>query len=155
MQLLIPLLASVGPGAVPPPLFTEVGARARPGVTTTCGSPQKDWILEVDGGGLALGDFDRDGDIDLVVVDGSTVERAEKGEPGNPPRLFLNRGDGTFAAAGEACRVGITIGYALAPLDGRDANGLLKRADAAMYAGKQAGRHCLTRGQATVGLSAA
>ena len=60
-----------------------------------------------------------------------------------------------FAAAGEACRVGITIGYALAPLDGRDANGLLKRADAAMYAGKQAGRHCLTRGQATVGLSAA
>ena len=45
-------------------------------------------------------------------------------------------------AAGEACRIGITIGYALAPLDGRDANDLLKRADAAMYAGKQAGRHC-------------
>lgn len=60
-----------------------------------------------------------------------------------------------FVAAGQSCRVGMTIGYALAPLDGRDANSLLKRADAAMYAGKQAGRHCLTRGQATVGLSAA
>ena len=51
-----------------------------------------------------------------------------------------------FVAAGEACRIGITIGYALAPLDGRDANGLLKRADAAMYAGKQAGRHRMQRG---------
>ncbi len=121
MQLLIPLLASVGPGAVPPPLFTEVGARALPGVTTTCGSPQKDWILEVDGGGLALGDFDRDGDIDLVVVDGSTVERAEKGEPGNPPRLFLNRGDGTFAAAGEAWKIApgrFGMGCAAGDLDG-------------------------------------
>lgn len=60
-----------------------------------------------------------------------------------------------FVAAGQPCRVGLTIGYALAPLDGSDANSLLKRADAAMYAGKQAGRHCLRRGQATVGLAAA
>ncbi len=51
-----------------------------------------------------------------------------------------------FVAAGQPCRVGLTIGYALAPLDGRDAQSLLKRADAAMYAGKQAGRHCLRRG---------
>lgn len=60
-----------------------------------------------------------------------------------------------FAAAGQPCAVGLTIGYALAPLDGDDANSLLKRADAAMYAGKQAGRHCLTRGQASVGLAGA
>ena len=60
-----------------------------------------------------------------------------------------------FAAAGQACAVGLTIGYALAPLDGDDAMSLLKRADAAMYAGKQAGRHCLTRGQASVGLAGA
>ena len=51
-----------------------------------------------------------------------------------------------FRAGGQDCAVGLTIGYALAPLDGRDALGLLKRADAAMYAGKQAGRHCLRRG---------
>ncbi|MGB7991262.1 MAG: diguanylate cyclase [Candidatus Methylophosphatis roskildensis] len=57
-----------------------------------------------------------------------------------------------FVAAGQCCRVGITIGYALAPLDGRDALGLLKRADAAMYAGTQAGRCCLRRGAASVGL---
>jgi diguanylate cyclase (GGDEF)-like protein len=58
-----------------------------------------------------------------------------------------------FAVAGQSCRVGITIGFALAPHDGRDAGDLLKRADAAMYAGKQAGRHCVRRGGASVGLA--
>ncbi|MFT3957431.1 MAG: diguanylate cyclase [Piscinibacter sp.] len=60
-----------------------------------------------------------------------------------------------FVAAGQPCSVGLTIGYALAPLDGSDALSLLKRADAAMYAGKQAGRNRLTRGQASVGLAGA
>ena len=60
-----------------------------------------------------------------------------------------------FTAAGRSCAVGLTVGYALAPLGGQDADGLLKRADAAMYAGKQAGRHCLRRGQASVGLAGA
>lgn len=105
----------------PRPLFTEVGAAALPGVVTQCGSPSKDWILEVNGGGLALGDFDRDGDHDLVIVDGSTVERAEKGEPGNPPRLFLNRGDGTFEPAGDAWKIApgrFGMGCAAGDLDG-------------------------------------
>jgi diguanylate cyclase (GGDEF)-like protein len=51
-----------------------------------------------------------------------------------------------FLVAGQTCRVGLTIGYALSPQDGRDAGDLLKRADAAMYAGKQAGRHRMQRG---------
>ncbi|MEO5696868.1 MAG: diguanylate cyclase [Burkholderiaceae bacterium] len=57
-----------------------------------------------------------------------------------------------FEAAGQTCRVGLTIGYALAPLDGREPIGLLKRADAAMYAGKQDGRHCLRRGGASLAM---
>jgi diguanylate cyclase len=43
------------------------------------------------------------------------------------------------------CRVRLTIDYALAPVDGRDMATLLRRADLAMYAGKQGGKHCLRR----------
>jgi diguanylate cyclase (GGDEF)-like protein len=58
-----------------------------------------------------------------------------------------------FDVHGHLCQVGLTIGYALAPLDGSDDASLLKRADAAMYAGKQAGKHCLRRGAASMGLA--
>jgi len=50
-----------------------------------------------------------------------------------------------FAVRGEAMSVGATVGYALAPQDGSDATTLLKHADAAMYAGKQAGRNAVRR----------
>ncbi len=57
--------------------------------------------------------------------------------------------DSPFDAAGQRCSVGATIGYAVAPFDGRDVAGLLKRADAAMYVGKQGGRRQLQRGGAS------
>jgi diguanylate cyclase (GGDEF)-like protein len=68
-------------------------------------------------------------------------------------RKLLAAFDLPFDVAGQSCRVGLTIGFALAPHDGRDAEGLLKRADAAMYAGKQAGRHTVRRGGASIGLA--
>lgn len=40
-------------------------------------------------------------------------------------------------------RMGLTIGYALAPLDSEDPQGLVRLADAAMYAGKQGGKGTL------------
>lgn len=57
-----------------------------------------------------------------------------------------------FDIGGRHCRVGLTIGFALAPHDGSDAATLLKAADAAMYAGKQAGRQQLRRGGAAAGV---
>ena len=66
---------------------------------------------------------------------------------------LLNAFDQPFSVANQTCRVGLTIGFALAPHDGRDGGDLLKRADAAMYAGKQAGRQCVRRGGASVGLA--
>lgn len=42
---------------------------------------------------------------------------------------------------GRQARLGATVGYALADRNGPDATALLRRADAAMYAGKQAGKH--------------
>lgn len=52
----------------------------------------------------------------------------------------------SFETPGPAGAVRATIGYALGPLDDTTASGLLKRADAALYAGKQDGKHCVRRG---------
>jgi diguanylate cyclase (GGDEF)-like protein len=46
---------------------------------------------------------------------------------------------------GMRVHVGLTIGYAIAPFDGTESAELLKRADAAMYNGKQSGKFCLRR----------
>ena len=59
---------------------------------------------------------------------------------------LLDSFDRPFAVAGQLCRVGVTIGYAVAPLDGTDRDRLIRCADAALYAGKQSGRGCLRRG---------
>ena len=50
-----------------------------------------------------------------------------------------------FVAGNQRCRVGVTIGYVLAPMDGSQPAALLQAADAAMYIGKQAGKNALTR----------
>ena len=96
-------------------------ASALPGVSTVCGSPNKRWIIEVNGGGLALVDLDGDSVLDLFLVDGSTLARAAAGEPGRPPRVFLGDGKGGFAPAGEtwACAPGRwDMGCAAGDLDG-------------------------------------
>ena len=95
---LLPLVLLALPQASAPPFV----ARNLPGVTTTAGSAEKEYILEVNGSGLAAGDFDGDGAPDLVVADGSSLERLRAGEPGLPARLFLNDGKGELAPAGEA-----------------------------------------------------
>ncbi len=51
-----------------------------------------------------------------------------------------------FSLTQVTCRVGVTIGYVMAPGDGVDAADLMKKADAAMYEGKQGGKGVLVRG---------
>ena len=50
-----------------------------------------------------------------------------------------------FALRRHGLHVGLSIGYALAPLDGTQAGDLIAQADRAMYRGKQAGKHRLHR----------
>lgn len=80
------------------PLDAAVG-EGRQVVRTTSGAREKNWILEVNGGGLLLGDLDGEGSVDLLLVDGSTVERATSGEPGERPRVLLNDGAGGLRLA--------------------------------------------------------
>jgi diguanylate cyclase len=47
--------------------------------------------------------------------------------------------DEPFVVRGQSCRLGLTVGYALAPQDRSNGAELLRLADAAMYAGKRAG----------------
>jgi len=90
------------------------------------------------------------GDEFVILATGLPGEADAQRLGGKLLRAF----DAPFDVDGQVCRVGLTIGFALAPHDGRDAGDLLKRADAAMYAGKQAGRHTLRRGGASAGLVA-
>ena len=53
-----------------------------------------------------------------------------------------------FDLSGRHCTVGLTVGYSLSPRDGSEPTHLLREADAAMYAGKQAGRRSLRRAMA-------
>lgn len=53
-----------------------------------------------------------------------------------------------FPVQGQLCRVGLTVGYALAPQDAVDLEHLLERADQAMYAGKRAGKQQVRRAAA-------
>ena len=71
---------------------------------------------------------------------------ADEGAAQRLGQKLLAAFDEPFHAAGQRCEVGVTAGYALAPLDGTQAEELVKRADAAMYAGKQAGRRRVQRG---------
>jgi enediyne biosynthesis protein E4 len=70
-------------------------------VTLTCGTPAKDFILEVNGGGLIVNDFNMDGHLDLVTVNGSTIARVRAEQPSLSSELWLGDGQGNFARAGE------------------------------------------------------
>jgi diguanylate cyclase (GGDEF)-like protein len=61
-------------------------------------------------------------------------------------RRLLAALGGPFAVAGTTTQVCATMGYALAPTDGRDVSRLLKCADAGMYEGKQSGKNRVVRG---------
>src|SRR5687768_6264664 len=56
---------------------------------------EKKYLFEAKGAGAAAFDYDNDGWMDILLVQGSTVERF--GQADNPgPVLYRNRRDGTF-----------------------------------------------------------
>ena len=60
-----------------------------------CGSKEKLYIVETQCGGAAAFDYDNDGWMDILLVDGSSIEDYRAGKC-HPPRLYHNNHDGTF-----------------------------------------------------------
>ena len=60
------------------------------------GNPEKNYILETVGSGVGLIDYDRDGWLDIYLVNGSTYEAEAGKAPAPHAALFHNNHDGTF-----------------------------------------------------------
>ena len=92
-----------------PIVFQDISEKA--GLTSwhhTMGTLEKKYIIEVNGSGVALLDYDNDGWLDIYLVNGSTDEAMDgKAEPPHAA-LFHNNHDGTFTNVAE--QAGVTNG---------------------------------------------
>jgi hypothetical protein len=60
------------------------------------GSPEKNFIVETNGSGVCLIDYDNDGWLDIYLVNGSTFDALDGKEEPPHAALFHNNHDGTF-----------------------------------------------------------
>ena len=60
------------------------------------GSPKKDFIVETNGSGVCLIDYNNDGWLDIYLVNGATFDSLDGKEPPPHSALFRNNHDGTF-----------------------------------------------------------
>src|SRR5262245_46051155 len=104
--LLAAFLAAADPGP-PGPGAQFVDRLEGSGIAfvETCGSREKDWIIEVNGSGVALFDADGDGDLDIYFVNGSRLD-LRPGEPRPRNALYRNEGGWKFTDVTEAAGVG-------------------------------------------------
>jgi hypothetical protein len=75
--------------------FEDVSRAAGINFRLTCGSPQKLYIMESMCGGVAVFDYDNDGWMDILLVDGSTLADMRAGRC-HRVKLYRNNHDGTF-----------------------------------------------------------
>ena len=78
-----------------PPLFVDVTQAAGINFHLNCGSKEKLYIVETQCGGAAAFDYDNDGWMDILLIDGSSIEDY-KAQKCHPPKLYHNNHDGTF-----------------------------------------------------------
>ena len=99
--------AGASSGAPPSPPFRFVDVSAKAGLTriVLSGRPDKDHLLDSSGTGIAFLDYDKDGRLDVYVVNGWRLEGSRVVERG---RNALYRGlpDGTFRDVTDEARVG-------------------------------------------------
>jgi hypothetical protein len=88
--------------------------------THKMGTPLKKYIIETNGSGVCLIDYDNDGWLDIYVVNGSTFDALDGKETPPHAALFHNNHDGTFTDV--SAQAGVTndrwgIGCAVADYD--------------------------------------
>jgi len=84
--------------------LVDVAAQSGLTLLNLCGGPDKDYIVDEVGSGAAWFDYDNDGDLDALIVNGSTRERLRKG--GDPlVALYRNDGSGRFTDVTAASRL--------------------------------------------------
>src|SRR5258708_13798660 len=96
--------------------FTDVAQRAGIRAELRCGGTERRWIPEANGTGAAWLDYDNDGLMDLLIVNGSSMEQLRRIVAGHAPEpgrngvyLFHNLGNGKFEDVTE--RAGLTNAY--------------------------------------------
>ncbi len=103
------LTLAAAQAASTPPLqfgFTNVAKEAGLAAVTVFGGKEENrYLLETTGCGAGFIDYDNDGNLDVFLVNGSTLAGFPKGEePIN--HLYRNRGDGTFTDVTQASGLG-------------------------------------------------
>jgi len=88
-----------------PPYFVDIAAEAGVVAPTWCGRDDKPHIMESNGTGLGLVDYDADGDLDLYLVNGWRLDGAEIAERGRDV-LYRNEGQGRFLDVTEKAGLG-------------------------------------------------
>jgi hypothetical protein len=107
--------------ATGPVIFKDVSEKAGLAKWThMMGTPEKKYIIETDGSGVGLLDYDNDGWLDIYIVNGSTFNAMDGKETPPHAALFHNNHDGTFTDV--AAKAGVTndrwgIGAAVADYD--------------------------------------
>ena len=85
--------------------LVDVAAQAGITLLNICGGPSKDYIVDEVGSGAAWFDYDRDGRLDALIVNGSTRERVRQG---GDPLVALYRNDGNGHFTDVTARSGLT-----------------------------------------------
>jgi hypothetical protein len=104
-----------------PVVFEDISAKSGLAQWShTMGTPEKRFIIEANGSGVGLIDYDNDGWLDIYLVNGSTYDALAGKKPAPKAALFHNNHDGTFTNVAE--KAGVTnerwgFGVAIADYD--------------------------------------
>src|ERR1051326_1983387 len=107
--------------AAPDPLFhfTDVAQMSGLTLLNVSGTQSKSYLIDSTGNGVAFLDYDRDGDMDVLIVNGSSLSRLKNGGD-QMVALYRNDGGGRFTdvtAQSGLLRKGWGIGTCVADYD--------------------------------------